>query len=47
MSAKPLLCRLGRHQWRKEKTEDGNSFRLCQRCNKVEERWPSLPIAGG
>lgn len=39
MPAKPFLCRLGRHDWHVEKTEDGQRFRICERCKQIEDRW--------
>ena len=41
MPSKPLLCRLGRHEWHAEKTEDGRRFRVCGRCKTIEDTWMS------
>ena len=29
-----LSCRLGRHHWRQERTEDGSPYKRCERCGK-------------
>ena len=42
---KSLLCRIGRHEWHAEKTEDGRRFKVCLRCRKIEDRasYPGSP----
>jgi hypothetical protein len=29
-----LLCRIGRHRWHQERTEDNAPYFRCQRCGK-------------
>jgi hypothetical protein len=48
--AKPWLCRLGWHKWTLQHTEDGNRYRECAGCAKVDDRMrppPSTGLVGG
>ncbi|WP_369055172.1 hypothetical protein [Kineococcus terrestris] len=29
-----VLCRLGRHRWTEERTEDGETCLVCSRCHR-------------
>jgi hypothetical protein len=39
MARKPLLCRLGRHKWKRHMNEERKSFYCCERCNKTQDKW--------
>jgi hypothetical protein len=41
MDKKPLLCRLGRHKWKRHLTEERETFYCCERCNKTQDKWTS------
>lgn len=47
MSSKPFMCRIGRHAWKAEKTEDGHRFQVCQRCRKIQDKWSTSTTAPG
>jgi hypothetical protein len=34
---KPLLCRLGRHEWHREHNDEGQSYLVCERCGKYRD----------
>ena len=40
--AASLLCRLGRHDWKRKRNDEGRPYRECTRCGKCED-----PRAGG
>lgn len=35
---KPLLCLLGRHQWRNQFNDEGQRFQTCDRCGKYRDQ---------
>jgi hypothetical protein len=37
-----FLCRLGRHAWHQQRTDDDQPYRGCRHCNAVDltqDRW--------
>jgi len=44
---KPLLCRLGRHLWRRHHNDEGEPFDLCERCGKYHEPFTLSDSSGG
>ncbi|NIZ92133.1 hypothetical protein [Kineococcus rubinsiae] len=40
---KTLRCRLGRHRWTTEFTEDRKPYRVCARCRNEDWLEPSRP----
>lgn len=32
--AKTLMCRLGRHDWKRKRNEEGQPYKECARCGK-------------
>ena len=35
--AKTLMCRLGRHDWKRKRNEEGQPYKECARCGKCAE----------
>jgi hypothetical protein len=35
--AKPLLCRIGRHAWKRRVNDEGKLYKECARCEKCAE----------
>ncbi|MBK8460975.1 MAG: hypothetical protein WAS07_00550 [Micropruina sp.] len=44
---RPLLCRVGLHQWHIVSTPDGQRYECCLRCEKDRTEQYGTPMAGG
>ncbi len=47
MPNKPILCRLGKHQWETRHNEENVSYTVCARCGKDREKAHLLDRPGG
>jgi hypothetical protein len=44
--AKTLMCRLGRHDWKRKRNEEGQPYKECARCGKCREQQSAVGRSG-